>query len=374
MHQKPSYEELERANERLTLEAIKYKALFDSLPYGITISDSRGNIVESNAIAEQLLGISKEESERRTLDGPEWRIIRPDGSDLPRHEWPSVIALKEDRLVTNRTMGVFKPDGTIAWLDVTAAPIPGDGAGVVVIYHDVTESKHVAEELSQVFAMSLDMICIGDITTATFLKVNPAFTDILGYSAEGILHKPFFDFLHPEDIESTRLVVEKELLAGAKVINFQNRHRCKDGTYRWLSWVSHPIPERGVTFAVARDITKQKQDQEALEKSKSLLDATGRMAKVRWAAGSWIRPHEPSPGPTRPIASTKSPSTRTLPCSRQSTSSTPTTGRAWNEPSNEPSKTASAMIWNFVSSRERGRTSGHGPSASRTSSTARSRY
>ena len=290
MGEKPSYEELlsqiealAQENEKLKFESIKYKTLLDSLPYGITVSDMDGNIVETNSIGEQMLGVSKEECSQRTIDGQEWRIVRTDGSDMPRDEWASVISLKEHRLA-NCKMGVIRPEGKIMWLSVTAAPIPIEGAGVVVIYHDITERKNTEDELSQVFAMSLDMICVADINTATFIKVNPAFTEVLGYTEEELLEKPFMDFIHPEDIETTQKVIEDKLHAGARVVNFENRYRCKDGTYRWLSWVSHPLPDKGVTFAVARDITELHQNQEALENSKSLLDATGRMAKV----GGWI--------------------------------------------------------------------------------------
>lgn len=143
--------------------------------------------------------------------------------------------------------------------------------------------KQTEEELSQIFTMSLDMICVADINTATFTKVNPAFTAILGYSEEELITHPFLDFIHPEDIDETKNVIEKKLQMGAKVINFENRYRCKDGSYRWLSWVSHPAVEKGMTFAVARDISELKKHQEELRKSKALLDATGRMAKV----GGW---------------------------------------------------------------------------------------
>ncbi len=163
-------------------------------------------------------------------------------------------------------------------------PLMQDGNKYLAGYTvDITDIKRVEEELAQIFAMSLDMICIADINTATFLKVNPAFTEILGYSEEELLEKPFFDFIHPDDIDTTRTVIDQRLQKGAKVINFENRYRSKDGIYRWVSWVSHPITEKGVTISVARDITEWKQKGEALKKSKALLDATGRMARV----GGW---------------------------------------------------------------------------------------
>ena len=75
---------------------------------------------------------------------------------------------------------------------------------VLELEQAASKHKKLEEEFNQIFTMSLDMLCVADITTATFLKVNPAFTKALGYSEEELLGSPFFDFIHPEDIDSTR--------------------------------------------------------------------------------------------------------------------------------------------------------------------------
>ncbi|MBM4388656.1 MAG: PAS domain S-box protein, partial [Deltaproteobacteria bacterium] len=118
-------------------------------------------------------------------------------------------------------------------------------------------------DLEEIFNMSLDMICVADINTATFTKVNPAFMNTLGYSEEELLGKPFLTFIHPDDVKPTIDVINEKLKQGEKVINFENRYRCKDGSYRWLDWTSHPVPERGITFAIAHDITELKRATEA---------------------------------------------------------------------------------------------------------------
>ncbi|MFW5635626.1 MAG: PAS domain S-box protein [Thermodesulfobacteriota bacterium] len=128
-------------------------------------------------------------------------------------------------------------------------------------------------EQQTLFSMSLDMICIADIHTASFLKVNPAFTTTLGYSEAELLSVPFTDFIHPEDLEPTRQAVTESLRKGKKVINFKNRYRCKNGEYRWLNWVSHPAPEKGVTYAVAHDITHEIEAFETLRSQRDLLNS-----------------------------------------------------------------------------------------------------
>jgi PAS domain S-box-containing protein len=140
-------EERKRAEDGMRIALTKYKTLFDCFPLGITVSDERGMILESNPTAERLLGIPQEEHNRRAIDGPEWPIVRPDGMPMLPDEFASVRALKEKRMVENVEMGIAKPDATITWISVTAAPLPLEGHGVVVTYSDITEKKKAESQL-----------------------------------------------------------------------------------------------------------------------------------------------------------------------------------------------------------------------------------
>ncbi len=137
---------------------------------------------------------------------------------------------------------------------------------------EITERKKTEEEIKSIFDLSIDMICIADIKTNYFRKINPAFTKTLGYSEEEFFAKQFIDFIHPDDKVSTLEILKKMLLQGIPIINFQNRYRCKDGSYKWLMWTSKPIPEQGITYTVARDVTNEKVAKDELWKHRNQLE------------------------------------------------------------------------------------------------------
>jgi len=127
---------------------------------------------------------------------------------------------------------------------------------------ELLQAKQVAEEnrehFSTIFNMSQSFVCIADINTSTFKFINPTFKRILGFEDGELLSKPFVEFIHPDDVKPTIEVVEKQLKAGNPVTIFENRYKCKNGDYRWLSWNSYPVPEKGITYAIAHDITYRK--------------------------------------------------------------------------------------------------------------------
>ena len=92
------------------------------------------------------------------------------------------------------------------------------------------------DELDKFFDVTLDLLCIAN-TDGYFLRLNPAAVRILGYTYEELMGWPFFEFIHPDDMDKTHIAVSA-LGAQKKMLSFENRYRCKDGTYRWLEWSS----------------------------------------------------------------------------------------------------------------------------------------
>ncbi len=142
---------------------------------------------------------------------------------------------------------------------------------------DQERMRHEAEldleqktaELDRYFESSLDMLCIAD-TDGHFRRLNPEWEKNLGYPLAELEGKRFLDLVHPEDIQPT-LDALSILRNQDEVLNFTNRYRCKDGSYRWLEWRSFPHGE--LIYAVARDITVHKETEENLRQSRSQIIA-----------------------------------------------------------------------------------------------------
>jgi two-component system cell cycle sensor histidine kinase/response regulator CckA len=288
MTKKPSYEELEHRVQVLEKESAKRKraeaelkrtlrfteSLLMAVPTPVFFKDAQGLYQGCNRAFTEVMGVTPEDLRAKTVQ------------ELWPSEHAEVYHQKDLELIRNPEHQIYEfevkdKDGVIRPVifgkDVFLNE-DGEVAGIVGAFLDITEQKTAEAELREIFSMSLDMICIADINTATFTKINPAFTEILGFSEQELLGRPFLDFIHPEDIEPTKTVIEEKLRQGEKVINFKNRYRCKDGRYRWLNWVSHPVPDKGVTYAVAHDITEEKQIEDALQQSeeryRSLVENT----------------------------------------------------------------------------------------------------
>jgi two-component system, sporulation sensor kinase E len=132
---------------------------------------------------------------------------------------------------------------------------------------DITERKAIMESQKAAdtfFNMSLDSLVIA--SKDKFIKINPSLSNLLGYSNEELLDKPFATYIFSEDLTSTKLVMEK-LKKGINLVNFENRWVCKDGTIKWLSWNATADTSTGILYAVVRDITEKLKLKEKDEKT-----------------------------------------------------------------------------------------------------------
>ena len=132
------------------------------------------------------------------------------------------------------------------------------------------------EELNQFFNVSLDLLCIAN-TEGYFLRLNPAWEKVLGYTREELMKKPFLEFVHPDDLDTTLKAIST-LASQQEVFRFINRYRCRDGTHRWLEWNSAPGGK--LIYAAARDITERKRAEAEVARARAELLRVERSSRL----------------------------------------------------------------------------------------------
>jgi PAS domain S-box-containing protein len=137
----------------------------------------------------------------------------------------------------------------------------------------IVERRQKAEmaNFEKLFHVAKDLICIAGLD-GMFKKVNPSFTRIFGWEEQQLLSKSFFELIHPEDLFSTQKEMTK-LASGVSTINFVHRFKTVTGVYKVLQWVATPDLNSGDLFAIARDITHEKQQEAELKISENKFRA-----------------------------------------------------------------------------------------------------
>ncbi|MBW4497967.1 MAG: PAS domain S-box protein [Oscillatoria princeps RMCB-10] len=257
--------ERQQAQEELQKSLALLQATFDSTADGILAVDTEGKIVTFNRKFQEM-----------------WLI--PDAIDQSR-ESPASLAIVKDLLKSPESFLCqmkqlpeaesydileFK-DGRIFERYSQPQRVGHTTVGRVWNFRDITERRQAEAERDRFFTLSIDMLCVAGFD-GNFKQLNPAWSKTLGFRDYELLGKPFIDFVHPEDREKTIAEAEK-VAAGTDAICFENRYRCKDGSYRWLLWNATPYPDRQIIYAVAHDITGRKQQEVALQQTTSMQQA-----------------------------------------------------------------------------------------------------
>jgi PAS domain S-box-containing protein len=139
-------EEAQRSSEE------RYRGLYEAISGGVMVQDQEGTILGANAAACDILGLTQDEIQARTMQDPRWRAMREDGSPLPNDDRPSRRALRTGIAVQGQVMGVFNPSlEQYRWLLVNAEPIldpkTSQVQAVVSTFLDITNRKKREEEL-----------------------------------------------------------------------------------------------------------------------------------------------------------------------------------------------------------------------------------
>lgn len=260
----------QRAMATLRRNEEQLAVTLQSIGDAVLATDTHGRVTRLNRVAQELTGWSNGEAQGRPV-AEVFRIIHEETREPAVIPVDDVLRTGEIHGLANHTVLIAR-DGIERAIADSAAPIrdrEGRIIGVVLVFRDVSveraaEIKLAAalDELDRFFTLSLDFLCISS-ADGYFKRVSPAVTDILGWTREEFLAQPYLSFVHPDDHPATIEEVRKQIVAGEKVLQFENRYRHKDGSWRVLSWRSVPQPG-GLMYATARDVTQRKLAEERI--------------------------------------------------------------------------------------------------------------
>jgi PAS domain S-box-containing protein len=272
----------ERVSQRtaaLAASESRTRSILEASPTGVITTDESGLIETFNPAASTIFGYRPEEvigrhvsifiPEQRRDQLKEFLARRFSGETIPSGP------------ISREIEGV-RSDGSTFVMDLAVSHIRQDDRLMLVgMVRDVTEKQRVQQERERFFRLSLELLCICGMD-GLFKRLNPAWEQALGYPLRDLVNKPFMSFVHPDDVAATEAEFAR-IQAGADSVRFENRYRCRDGSYKWLLWSSAPSVEHGMVYAIARDITERKRSEVELAKAKDAAETAAR-AKSQFLA------------------------------------------------------------------------------------------
>jgi PAS domain S-box-containing protein len=254
------------------VEDLYRKSVEEVKDYAIFMTDAENLVLRWNLGAERTLGYTEAEITGQSASlffTPEDRAKGEDEKEL-------ATAAAEGRAEDERWH--LRKDGSRFWASGVVTPVRGEGGrllGFTKVMRDMTERRRLEEERDRFFTLSMDMLCVAGLD-GYLRRVNPAFEQILGFTADEFLAAPVFDFIHPDDRDATHQEYEK-LARGEPTAYIENRFRCKDGSYRWVGWSYFPVPEDGLAYGVGRDTTERRRIHEVLSLRAEELERANRI-------------------------------------------------------------------------------------------------
>ncbi len=254
-----------------------FSAVVESSNDAIITTSLGGTITGWNRAAERLFGFTAAEAAGNRID----IIVPPDKHAEVRENLCRVS--KGEAIEHHETLRLRK-DGSEIDVSLGISPIrsaTGEIVGASKTARDITESKRTERALGQeieerrrIFETSQDLILVTD-TKGSFVQVSPSSMTILGYRPDEMIGHSAVEFIHPDDLESTREEM-RSARRGRHMRNFETRYVHKDGqavTLTWMGAWSEPVRRH---FFVGRDLT-EKRAAEAQFRQAQKMEAVGQL-------------------------------------------------------------------------------------------------
>jgi PAS domain S-box-containing protein len=291
------------ADRRIAAERDRQRQLLAQMPGFVAVLAGPQHVYEY--VNDAYLNIS----ERADFVGHSVREMFPDLEGQGYYELLDQVYATGERVVTHAMELRLHGSHEVRYIDFVYEPIRNDTGKVTGIFvggYEVTEAHRAAAALraseARLRELNADLErkviertqargltwrvspdLLGALNSKGYFETsNPAWKAVLGWSEEEVASVSIFELLHPDDLERTRAGFQLTQ-QGQPAIRFPNRYRCKDGSYRWISWVG--VPEDGMVYCSGRDITEEKAAEAELALAQEALRQAQKMEAIGQLTG-----------------------------------------------------------------------------------------
>jgi PAS domain S-box-containing protein len=292
------------AQEALQAERERLGAIIAEMPAGVMLLSADGKLLLVNREAERIYDVPD------LMAVPEeefavWKVFRPDGNLLLRHEYPTMRSLTNGETVRNEEYLLERRDGTRIPLLVNSAPLrdaTGRMVACILTFSDIMPLKEIeaalraSEALYRTIGESGPDYVWSTDATGTPNYVSRAWEEYTRGPAEKI-GEVGKSFLHPSHFANFVQSWE-EAKANGSPFETEFLYRRHDGVYRWFMARAVPVKDEQGNIpcwvGTTTDIHKRKMAEEALQQSeerlRSLVDVLTAVVWTTDGTGAFVTP------------------------------------------------------------------------------------
>jgi diguanylate cyclase (GGDEF)-like protein/PAS domain S-box-containing protein len=266
---------LSLANAELAERECLLESVLQLMPTGMVLRNLEGKVVRTNPAVEKILGRSAEE----LASGDFWQFMHPDDVEASATLRERVLSGEEGAVCITRRC--LHKDGHYVWARISASALrdPNGGAqGTIAVLEDVTAERNAAAELARqahvyqaiVQSIPRGAVLMFDREFRYIAADGPELFSAVGLEKTQLEGHTMYDVASPANVAGLEAAYRRALAGEPSSFEAQRNGR------QLLARVA-PIREEnqvdaGLVFI--QDVTEERQQQEAVRRSKSMFEAT----------------------------------------------------------------------------------------------------
>ncbi|NEP02733.1 MAG: PAS domain S-box protein [Symploca sp. SIO2E9] len=283
--------ERKQAEAALRASEERFRATFEQAAVGIAHTGFDGKFLRLNHKCCDIVGYTHAQMLTKSFVD----ITHPDDVDVDQRYVEELLAGEIDTFSMEKRY--YRQDNSIVWVNLTGSLVrkpSGELDYFVGVIEDISDRKQAEAALQDSEQKYRSVVeSVKEVIFQTDMKglwtfLNPAWTEITGFSIEDSLGKNFIDYIHPDDHKQCLEIWQKLTTGQQEYCRHEIRYLTKDNSFRWIDALARlALDAKGTIIGISgtlHDFTKRKQAQEelrkALEQEKELSELKSRFVSM----------------------------------------------------------------------------------------------